>query len=118
MSEAVIEIPEPLLERITRFSNNAGLSVEAFLEKRLPAILPKIPSGLPEDLKNELLELELLSDDELKNQALATLSDGDAVKPYVEGDESDRLIVKKGYAMALLKYRGVTLSDDELAVVI
>ncbi len=109
MSATVIEIPDSLRERLEHFSENAGIPVKTFVEKRLARILPEVPSDLPEGVRDELFALEKFSIDELSEEAERQLGPDEIPAKYTPGDVTDRLTLRKAYARALIDFLGESL---------
>lgn len=113
MSESItITIPDPLLSRLTRLAQAAHRPVEDVVLTTLSESIPAPPQGLPQEIKEELTALELLSDEELQEVARSSKDPADLPpEPYSPGDETDRLALRKAYALVLLKWRGHTLDE-------
>ncbi len=124
-----VQIPEQLYRRLERMAKLTHLSPEEVLAKMLDSSVPLLPESWPEQMRDDLLELESLSDDELwqvarrvasaeqieehhrlleKNSA-GTLTDAERAQLERLRKEADRLMVRKAYAYVLLKWRGYRL---------
>ena len=112
MSQALsIQVPQPLLDRLHRLAAAAHRPVEELVVETLSDSVPTPPPGLPPDLLRELEDLEVLSDETLWETARATLATHDVPATYSPGDAGDRLMLRRAYALALLKWRGHSVDE-------
>jgi hypothetical protein len=114
MSQSLtITVPDPLLNRLNRLAQAAQRPIEDMVLSTLAESIPEPPGGLPADIRDELAALETLSDNDLLHVATASRAHGELSDiPYSPGDETDRLALRKAYAIVLLKWRGH--STDEI----
>ena len=75
--------------------------------------IPRPPADLPKEIRDELVGLEAMSDEELLRVARMTLGPGDVPSSYRPGDITDQLALRKAYALLLLKWRGMSLDEIE-----
>jgi hypothetical protein len=108
-----LNLPESLLDRLNRLARAAQRPVEDLVIATLNESVPCPPSGLPGDIREELTALETLSDDELLHVARSTMEPEQAPAPYQPGDVTDRIALRKAYALVLLKWRGHRLDELE-----
>lgn len=114
MSQTIsINVPDQLLERLCHLARATDRPVEELVVSTLAESMPRPPTELPVEIRDELLALESLSDKELMEAAQATLGPEPLPFSYTPGDASDRLALRKAYALVLLKWRGRPLSDLE-----
>jgi hypothetical protein len=113
MSQSLtITVPDPLLHRLHRLAQAAQRPVEDVVLSTLADSIPEPPQTLPADIRDELAALETLSDDQLLRMARTTLGPHDVPSiPYTPGDTTDRLALRKAYALVLLKWRGHSLDE-------
>lgn len=138
MSEQTIaiQVPDPLYQRLRRLSEISRRPLESLVLQTLDANVPMLPENLPAGVRDDLRTLESLDDEQLWEIARSEL-DPAAQAEYAElraknsqnelagGDkahmevfylEANRLMLRKAYAFALLKWRGhhlPSLSDLE-----
>lgn len=108
-----INVPDQLLDRLHRLAKASDRPVEELVVSTLNESVPRPPSELPQEIREELLGLETLSDPELVEVAQSTLSLDEIPSSYQPGDITDRLALRKAYALVLLKWRGLSLSEIE-----
>jgi hypothetical protein len=110
------------LERLAKLTNR---SPENIVEQALTASIPPLPDTLSDEIRDDLLALEGLEDDELwevarsfvsperqeeisllleKNKA--TITEAEKVRLSELQSQADRLMLRKAYAYVLLKWRG------------
>jgi hypothetical protein len=107
-----ITIPDPLLKRLNRLAQAAQRPIEEVVVSTLNESIPAPPKDLPSDVRDELMELEVLSDSELLEVAHASMRpDEIPPTPYAPGDATDLFALRKAYALALLKWRGHSLNE-------
>ncbi len=120
-----LNLPDRLYEPIQRIAQATDRSVEAVLLIALQTSLPSL-DGLPEDLAQNLAELETLGDDTLRQlllemvptdqqQALDALLQRNQAGEITEAEretlaslqkEADRVMLRKARAAVLLRFRG------------
>jgi hypothetical protein len=108
-----INVPDQLLDRLRRQAEASDRPVEELVVSALDGSFPRPPRGLPQEMSEELSLLETLSDQELVKVAQATLKAEEVPVLYQPGDVTDRLALRKAYALVLLKWRGCELPDIE-----
>jgi len=121
-----IQIPDTLYRRLERLARLTHRPVEELVTRALEAGMPPLPETLPDSMRADLLALERLSDDELwhaarsvvsaehserheallaKNNA-GTITESERAQLAQLRQEADALMLRKGYAYVLLKWRG------------
>lgn len=114
MSEMLsINVPDPLLERLTRLARAAQRPVEELVITTLNDSVPSPPATLSPVFRDELISLETLSDQDLLEVVGLRLEPNAVPTPYQPGDATDRLALRKAYALVLLKCRGHSLDELE-----
>jgi len=108
-----INLPDQLLERLNRMARATHRPVEDLVVSTLNESMPRPPSDLPAEIRDELLALETLSDEELVGVAQASLRAEALLATYTPGEAADRLALRKAYALVLLKWRGRPLPELE-----
>lgn len=121
-----IHLPDPLYHRLERLATLTRQPLEGLIVTTLASNLPPLPDDLPPAIRDALLALEVLGDDELRHRTRATLPDEeyarladlregrrDGALSSEEQAELDRLLqagdlltLQKAYAAVLLKWRG------------
>lgn len=127
-----LHLPEPIMRRAKRLSQERQVSIENLLAEAIATALPPL-AGLPEGLAEDLSRLVFLSDDELANVMRETLppehhEQMDALldrknKGQLSASEQGtidhllseyhRLVLRRGQAAVLLKARGQNVSDPQ-----
>ena len=111
-----INVPDQLLDRLRRLAGASDRPVEELVVSALDESVPRPPPSLPQEMLEELSLLETLSDRELVKVAQSTLKAEEVPALYQPGDVTDRLALRKAYALVLLKWRGCELPElDESA---
>jgi hypothetical protein len=115
-----------LYRRLERLATLTNRPLESLLEQALNAGLPQLPDDLPPAMREALLQLEALSDDDLQRVVRERMNAADVeqfdelrerrragVIAAVEGqrlqelaEHADLLMLRKAYAAVLLKWRG------------
>ncbi len=113
MTELSIPISDSLLHRLERLAKPSGEEIETILGRVIAKAMPTIPGDLPESFRIELARLETLSDEDLKSIALSFVR-GNELGKYKPGGESDLTMMRKAYANVLLRWRGESVSEEEL----
>lgn len=106
-----INLPEQLSERLNRLAQAAHRPVEELVVAALSDSVPTPPTQISGEIRDELISLETLSDDELTQFAQSTIAAKDVPEPYQPGDATDRLMLQKAYALVLLKWRGHPIDE-------
>jgi hypothetical protein len=123
-------LPEPIMQRAKRLSQELQVSIENLLADAVATALPPL-AGLPEELADELSKLAFMSDGELwqiirealppahyeemdalldrKNQGQISANEQQSIDRLLE--EYHRLVLRRGQAAVLLKARGHDVSD-------
>ena len=134
-SMTAIEIPASLYHRLERVAQLTHRPLEEITRQALEAGVPPLPENLPPPMRDELLTLEGLSDENLAAVANSQLSDeaaqrqSDLLEENSLGtlspakrqtlvdlrNEADRLMLRKAYALVLLKWRGYRLPPPATA---
>jgi hypothetical protein len=109
-----INVPDQLLDRLNRLAEAAARPVEELVVATLNVSIPQPPANLPLELREELTGLERLSDKELGDVAKSMLRPEETPSIYRPGDVTDRLALRKAYALVLWKWRGHSLDELEL----
>jgi hypothetical protein len=124
-----INIPLRLYTRMERFAHLTHRSIESVLEQTLTATIPLWPRQLSPEMQTALLALETLDDSSLWQIAtsmadpswqlrLSELLAQNKMTPLSETEQTeltqlqlqaDLLMLRKGYAFVLLKWRGHSL---------
>ncbi len=111
MSETIaIDMPDAVMDRFRRAAESAKRPVQELLVNALSNFAPKPPDGLPHEIRLELEGLESKSDQELQ-QVFDETMDAHSLSDYSEGDDGDRLMMRKAYAGVLLQWRGCELPE-------
>ena len=106
-----INLPDPLMDRLHRLAKATDRPLEQLVISTLDESIPRPPSGLPGEIRDELLDLETLPDEKLVEVAQSTLRAEEIPPSYTPGDAADRLALRKAYALVLLKWRGRPLPE-------
>ena len=121
-----VRLPEEIYRRLEQSAQASNTPVEELVVQSVKAGIPPLVNNLPDDYRKEFLELERLSDKELRRLAESTISaarerqytnllrknqQGTLTKREQEhlkrlGAEARRLTLHKAYAYALLQWRG------------
>jgi hypothetical protein len=104
-----INLPDQLLDRLHRLARASDRPVEELVVSTLDESVPRPPPNLPPEICEELSLLETLRDPDLVKVAQSTLKAEEVPSVYQPGDVTDRLALRKAYALVLLKWRGCTL---------
>jgi hypothetical protein len=125
----VITMPEPLYQRLQRWSTVIQRPLENVVLQTLQTTLPKLPEELSNDQRHLWREMERLTDDQLWQTARSTmpLPQQDQYRQLREKHGQDTLntseqtqleewyrethllMLRKAYAYVLLKWRGYSL---------
>jgi len=105
-----------LLDRLRRLAKASDQPVEELVVSALDESVPRPPPNLPQEICEELSLLETLSNRDSVEVAQSTLKADEVPSLYQRGDVTDRLTLRKAYALVLLKWRGRPLPElDRLA---
>ncbi|MEO0413593.1 MAG: hypothetical protein AAF226_01420 [Verrucomicrobiota bacterium] len=112
MTEVMVSLPDALASRLERLADPTGQEVGDVLGQVIASSVPTIPSGVPDELRAELEELETLSDEALHRVAVSflTLEEQQASR----GQSSEAHMIRKAYANLILKWRGLPVSESDL----
>lgn len=135
MLKLTVELPEPVIRLLARLGKLTHQSPEALAAQSIAGNLPPSVDNMPSDMQADLLEMQTLPVEALRQIAhsqvesvqqthhlalLAGLEQG-ILSPEEEQELShlrqaaDQLMVRKAYAWALLRWRGIPIpSLDEL----
>jgi hypothetical protein len=125
-SVTIIEIPPALYQRLQRVAQLTQRPMDELVRMALEAGVPPLPEDLPEDLRADLLALEALDDEALRQVAQSQEDESDSARhsellaKNAEGtilpgerealaglrEAADRRMLRKAYASVLLKWRG------------
>lgn len=124
-----IQMPQPLYRRLERLAKLTRRPVESLVVQTLEANIPPLPDDLPDEMRDDLLALEELSDEALwqvarsvvnpeaqaeyrlllEKNRLGTITESEQARLAQLRREADRLMLRKAYAYVLLKWRGYRL---------
>jgi hypothetical protein len=121
-----IELPETVLQQLTRIAELTHQTIETLVTQSVLTNLPPLPDNAPPELQQALLDLQNLSNEELK-----TIANGRVISLQQERHEilleknqsgqltaaerqelgqlrqaADELMLKKAYAWSILRWRG------------
>ncbi|RMF29334.1 MAG: hypothetical protein D6759_14055 [Chloroflexi bacterium] len=122
-------MPQPLYRRLERLAKLTRRPVESLVVQTLEANIPPLPDDLPDEMRDDLLALEELSDEALwqvarsvvnpeaqaeyrlllEKNRLGTITESEQARLAQLRREADRLMLRKAYAYVLLKWRGYRL---------
>ncbi|HAI70666.1 MAG TPA: hypothetical protein DCM38_14670 [Gammaproteobacteria bacterium] len=122
----VIQLPQPLYQRLQRFTRLTRRTLESVVLQTLDANVPSLPENLPETLREIWLALEQLDDEALCGIARGTISQQHQeeysllLEKNRQGSltaseqtmldklyfEANQYMLRKAYANVLLKWRG------------
>jgi hypothetical protein len=132
-----IELPEPVYRHLAQIADATHQPVESIAAQSVTGNLPPSVETAPEALRNSLLSMQLFSNEGLMEIARERVADieqarhlelveknGSSLLSSDEAEElqslraaADRLMVRKAYAWALLRWRGYPVpSLDELSL--
>ena len=121
-----IQVPQSLYHRLERIADLTQRPLESLVVQALSSSIPLLPDDLPPAMRDALVALERLSDDELQQVANATFP-AEQAEHYAALREkrrastitapeqatldhlaqaADLLTLRKAYAAVLLKWRG------------
>lgn len=123
-------LPEDVYRRLQRFAQAAERPLEDVISQTIRANLPPFSDDLPPEVQNELASLQNLSDEALwqitqtpipprqwkRHQSLlekgeaGSLTDEEQEQLAHFREATDRFVLRRSYAFALLKWRGYSLS--------
>lgn len=130
-----IELPEPIFRLLSRLGELTQQSPEALAAQSIAGNLPPSVENAPPEMQAELLAMQSLSNDKLleiahsqvpadqqeRHLALLTKNSAASITPDEQQELSqlrlaaDRLMLRKAYAWAILRWRGHRIPQlDEL----
>jgi hypothetical protein len=121
-----IELPETVLQQLTRIAEMTHQPIETLVTQSVLNNLPPSPDNAPPELQQALLDLQNLSNEELKvfAHAQATPTQQERHEVLLEKNQAgqitseerqeltqlrqaaDQLMLKKAYAWSILRWRG------------
>ena len=124
-----IQVPQPLYHRLERLAELTQRPLESLVVQALSSSIPLLPDDLPPAMRDELVALERLGDEDLWEVARSTFpeeqyeqlallrekqhADTITVTEQAVLDQlsraADLLTLRKAYASVLLKWRGYRL---------
>lgn len=99
-----LELPEPLCQQLTQVAKAAGLSLEEVVQQCVRAGLPPLLGKVPAEFHHKLLALNGLSDRDLLRVVEDQLPDTEP--KTAQAHKADYALLRRTYALALLKWRG------------
>lgn len=115
MSQSIsLEISDSLFERLRRQAQATQRPVEGLALEALSESIPRPPSELPTEVQVDLIQLESMDNAALK--LVVGNSADEARATHSSYEATDRLALRKAYAVAILKWRGVP--TDELQAIV
>jgi hypothetical protein len=126
METVAIQVPQTLYHRLERLAALTGRPLESLVAQTLSSTIPPLPDDLPAVMRDALIALENLSDNELwqvmhrsfpddQYQQFEDLREKRRAGTITEVEqnlldqltqEADLLTLQKAYAAVLLKWRG------------
>ena len=124
--QITVELPEPVFRQLVRIAEATSQPLEVLAAQSITSNLPPSADNAPPEMQAELLRMQTLSIDELlkiaqaqvepeqqaRHTALLEKNQTDEITPEERQDLSkmrsavDRLMVRKAYAWAVLRWRG------------
>ena len=124
-----ITLPDDVYRRLQQMAITSQRPVEAVVVQSIQGNLPPVVDDLSPDLRDALLALQALNDADLwtlareplptkqwrRHQDLLQKQETDSLTPSDKQildelrDVTDRFVLRRSYALALLKWRGYTL---------
>jgi hypothetical protein len=121
-----VELPEPVFQQLVRIAEATSQPIEVLAAQSIASNLPPSADNAPPEMQAELLRLQTLSIDELlkiaqakvepeqqaRHTALLEKNQTDEISPEERQELSelrssvDRLMLRKAYAWAVLRWRG------------
>ncbi len=132
-----VELPDPVFQQLVRIAEATSQPLEVLAAQSITSNLPPSPDNAPPEMQPELLRMQTLSIDELleiaqaqieseqqaRHTALLEKNQTDEISPEERQELSelrssvDRLMLRKAYAWAVLRWRGHRIpSLNELPV--
>lgn len=121
-----VELSEPVFQQLVRIAEATSQPLEVLAAQSITSNLPPCPDNAPPEMQAELLRMPTLSIDELleiaqsqieseqqaRHTALLEKNQTDEISPEERQELSelrssvDRLMLRKAYAWAVLRWRG------------
>jgi hypothetical protein len=132
-----VELPDPVFQQLVRIAEATSQPIEVLAAQSIASNLPPSADNAPPEMQAELLRMQTLSIDELleiaqsqieseqqaRHTALLEKNQTDEISPEERQELSelrssvDRLMLRKAYAWAVLRWRGHRIpSLNELPV--
>jgi predicted transcriptional regulator len=132
-----VELSDPVFQQLVRIAEATSQPLEVLAAQSITSNLPPCPDNAPPEMQAELLQMQTLSIDELleiaqaqieseqqaRHTALLEKNQTDEISPEERQELSelrssvDRLMLRKAYAWAVLRWRGHRIpSLNELPV--
>lgn len=127
-----IQLPDTIYQRLQRMADAMNQPLEEVVFQTIRGNLPPSLDDLSPDLRELVADMQLLSDEELwdiakvplppqqwrRHQRLLRKAENETL-PVAEQEEleklrtvTDQFVIRRSYALALLKWRGHTLPAD------
>jgi hypothetical protein len=126
MDTIAIQVPQTLYHRLERLAALSGRPIESLVVQTLSSTIPPLPDDLPPHIRDQLIALEALSDDELwqvmhstfpadQYEQFAELREKRRAGSITEAEQAlldqlsqaaDLVSLCKAYSAVLLKWRG------------
>jgi hypothetical protein len=135
--QITIALPQPVLRQLMRIATATHQSLESLVTQSILSNLPPNTDNAPPELQSELLEMQVLSIDELRAIAHAQIEPADYERHtyllqqntdnHLASEQrqelsnfrqaADRLMLRKAYAWSILRWRGARIAAlEELPV--
>ena len=133
-----LDLPEPIFRRLQEMASATALPLERVARQSIEGNLPPSVANAPREMQLDLLALQSLSIEELRQIALSQVpakqqrrheilleaNSLDIITPAEKGElarlrqEADKMMLRKAYAWALLRWHGAPVrSLDDLPLV-
>ncbi len=133
LQTVTLQLPENIYQRLRRMAETTRQPLEEVVFHSIQGNLPPVTDDLPIEMQNELATLQNLSDDTiwkiaktpvdskswrrhqflLQKNETKTLSQAEQQELAQLRQDIDHLILRRSYALALLKWRGHSVSPVE-----
>ena len=132
MQTLTLHLSEDIYRHLKQVAKETNQSLEALAAQAIQGNLPPLIEGLPTDWHNDLVELQSLDDQALwkianevipktqweqhqellaQNQEAELTADEAAKLAYLR-QITDRFVLRRSYALAILKWRGYTIAQS------
>ena len=128
-----LRLPENIYQRLRRMAETTRQPLEAVVFHSIQGNLPPVTDDFPAEMQNELVTLQSLSDDAIWNIAKTPVGEEawqrhqlllqkNETKALSRAEQQeltqlrqnvDRLVLRRSYALALLKWRGHSVPSVE-----